>query len=409
MRRFRRVLCLMLAAAFLIGCALPAQAEYRELKQGMSGADVLSLKQAMYYLGYFTSLNLSDSYNSTMVQRVKNLQKANGLPQTGIADAALQQLIFSGLCVPTAGAPAPTAVPTPSPSPTPAPMPISVQALPDYPDALTDEGFLPQGTPAYVYQNETDGLWVYLSDSLSVEIRRYTDAQNTLEWFETEVYCSPQSPLTSYLSDGKNPGTRAINPITLAQNNNVVLGITDDFFGSRRNNNETVGIVIRNGQILSDKTYTANRPRFPNLEVLAVFDDGSMKTCLSDAYTAQEYLSMGVTDTFAFGPILVSDGQLGAHMQDDTYYHYLEPRCALGMIEPYHYIILTVKGRVKSSKGVYLDWLAQKMLEKGAVEALNLDGGGTVALVFMGNILNKTGQTMRGVTSIIGFGVADEQ
>lgn len=95
-------------------------------------------------------------------------------------------------------------------------------------------------------------------------------------------------------------------------------------------------------------------------------------------------------------------------MQDDTYYHYLEPRCALGMIEPYHYIILTVKGRVKSSKGVYLNWLAEKMLEKGAVEALNLDGGGTVALVFMGNILNKTGNTMRGVTSIIGFGVAEE-
>ena len=44
------------------------------------------------------------------------------------------------------------------------------------------------------------------------------------------------------------------------------------------------------------------------------------------------------------------------------------------------------------------------MLEKGAVEALNLDGGGTVALVFMGEILNKTGKTMRDITSIIGFG-----
>ena len=47
---------------------------------------------------------------------------------------------------------------------------------------------------------------------------------------------------------------------------------------------------------------------------------------------------------------------------------------------------------LKESKGVYFDWLADKMLEKGAVEALNLDGGGTVALVFMGEILNKTGK-----------------
>ena len=63
-----------------------------------------------------------------------------------------------------------------------------------------------------------------------------------------------------------------------------------------------------------------------------------------------------------------------------------------------------MKGRVRESKGVYFDWLADKMLEKGAVEALNLDGGGTVALVFMGEILNKTGKTMRDITSIIGFG-----
>ena len=30
----------------------------------------------------------------------------------------------------------------------------------------------------------------------------------------------------------------------------MVLGITDDFFGTSRNNNETVGIVIRNGKII---------------------------------------------------------------------------------------------------------------------------------------------------------------
>lgn len=216
--------------------------------------------------------------------------------------------------------------------------------------------------------------------------------------------CTPGAPLTSYLSAGKTPGRRGVNPIDLARDNHVVLGITDDFFGTRRNNNETVGIVIRNGKIISDKTYKANRARFPNLEVLAVFNDGSMKAYLSDAHTAQEYLDMGATDVFAFGPILVSDGQPGAHMGDDTYYHYREPRCALGMIAPYHYIILTVKGRVRESKGVYFDWLADKMLEKGAVEALNLDGGGTVALVFMGEILNKTGKTMRDITSIIGFG-----
>ena len=44
------------------------------------------------------------------------------------------------------------------------------------------------------------------------------------------------------------------------------------------------------------------------------------------------------------------------------------------------------------------------MLEKGAVEAMNLDGGGTVALMFMGEMLNKSTSNVRSVTSITGFG-----
>ncbi len=397
MQRAKRIVCLLLCLLLLL-CTLPACAEYRELSLGMSGKDVLKLKQAMYYLGYFTSLNLSESYNNVMVQRVKNLQKANGLEETGIADAALQELVFSGLCLPTAGAPQPTAVPTP------APTPIVPQNLPDYP-ALTDDGFLPSGEETYVYINTDEGLWIYKSDCLSVEIRRCEDPVSTLIWYETEVLCTPESPLTTCLTEGKTPGKSCLNPVTLANNNNAVLAITDDFFAVRRNNKQTVGVVIRNGRIISDKTVKANNPSFPNLEVLAVFDDGSMKTYASNAYTAQEYLDMGVTDTFAFGPILVSDGQLGEHMTDDSYYHYREPRCAIGMIEPYHYIILTVRGRANDSKGAYLGWLAEKMLELGAVEAINLDGGGTVCLVFMGELLNKKSAS-RDVSSLIVFGAA---
>ncbi len=91
-------------------------------------------------------------------------------------------------------------------------------------------------------------------------------------------------------------------------------------------------------------------------------------------------------------------------MDDKDYYHYREPRCAVGMIEPWHYVFLTVKGRSDDSKGCYLDWLCDRMLELGAVEAMNLDGGGTVSLVFNGKMLNKSTKNLRNVTSMIGFG-----
>ena len=91
-------------------------------------------------------------------------------------------------------------------------------------------------------------------------------------------------------------------------------------------------------------------------------------------------------------------------MTSATYYHYREPRCAIGMIEPYHYVIVTVKGRSDDSKGAYLNWLAERMLYLGCREAINLDGGGTVSLIFNGKMLNKTTKNLRSVTSLITFG-----
>ena len=45
------------------------------------------------------------------------------------------------------------------------------------------------------------------------------------------------------------------------------------------------------------------------------------------------------------------------------------------------------------------------MQAMGAVEALNLDGGGTAAMVFDGELLNhsESNQTTRAVTGLIGF------
>ena len=58
---------------------------YETLTEGMTGDAVQKLKKAMYWLGYFNSENLSDEYNEVTVNRVRQLQKANGLPETGEA------------------------------------------------------------------------------------------------------------------------------------------------------------------------------------------------------------------------------------------------------------------------------------------------------------------------------------
>ncbi|MBQ8137398.1 MAG: peptidoglycan-binding protein, partial [Clostridia bacterium] len=297
--------------------------DFRVLKVGASGADVRNLKVAMYYLGYFTSLNVTESYNNVMEERVKRLQSDNGYPADGIATPALQYEILSGRIPPLPNAPAPSPVPTPSPKP------LSPSNLPKDIPETNEKGFLTEQGRTYLYENPLDGLWLYKTNDLSITIARYSDPTRTLIWFETEIWCTPDTALSTYLSAGNTPGKRYMSPLTLASESKAMLAVTDDFFGHRLNNNYRTGIIIRNGKIIGDSTYRADQPAFPNLEVLAVFDDGRMQCFLSNAHTAEEYLSMGVVNTFAFGPILVQNGELGPHMTDMSYYHYREPRCAV--------------------------------------------------------------------------------
>ena len=406
---YRRIAAGLLALLLCALCAPGVSEEYRVLKLGMNGDDIQKFKVAMYWLGYFTTDNLDGNFTRTTEERVKQLQKNNGLEQTGIADPALQELVFSGNAVKTKSAPKPSPVPTPAPTPKP-PLDLSAILPPQ-----TEEGFLAPGagTDEFVYTDEAEGVWIYLTSSLAIDLRRYediSDKKNPVVWFEADIHASPESPMTAYLTQGKKyQGKSYSTPVKLARLNRVVLAFADDNFGDRWNAGSRTGVIVRNREIIGERTVADGKGKFPNLEVLALFEDGSMKTFASDAHTAQEYLDMGVVDTYAFGPILIQDGQLSDYMQRSEYYSYHEPRCALGMIEPYHYYLLVVKGRTSDSNGAYLTWLANNMLQHGVQEGINLDGGGTTAIVFMGQILNWSSvKQLRQTTSITGFGVSEQ-
>ena len=404
---------LMVLAAMLLAAAPLAEAGDFPLKNGSRGAQVMALKERMYTLGYFHSTKFSTVYNDTTAERVRQLQKQNGLPETGEVDEALWELIFSDECLafgetavsaaePLPGASAAPLVPSLSRADPEAPIPLSGAPERD------EKGFLTDPEKEYVTADQENGLWVYLSDTLQVVIIRREDKINRIVWFETDVRTAGDERITPLLTGGAWRQPRKI-----ARDNQAVLAFSDDFYSYRRYNKYTVGIEIRNGEIISDKTKRPTSSGFPKLENLACFSDGSMKCFDALAHTAQEYLDMGAENVLAFGPILVTDGRLGEHMratEDEAkrygYYHYREPRCALGMVSPGHYLLLTVNGRQNDSKGVYLDWLALKMLELGAQEALNLDGGGPVALLFMGESINVKATTSRNTSHLMSFGTS---
>jgi hypothetical protein len=82
-------------------------------------------------------------------------------------------------------------------------------------------------------------------------------------------------------------------------------------------------------------------------------------------------------------PLIVADGHLSDQIKPDEYYAGLHPRSAVGLDREKRTLLLfIVDGRQPNySEGVTLPELAQIAIEHGAVEAFNLDGGGSSTLV----------------------------
>lgn len=285
----------------------------------------------------------------------------------------------------------------------------------DYPPmpALTEEGFLVEGVgeQEFIHVDEETGLWIYLSPTLHLEIKRHTDPNKPLIWYLSDIYMRGDERLQVVASNPDKPGSRLKHPEVIARENQLVFAINDDFFGDRQNENVTVGIIIRNGTVINSKTYKNDVSGFPNLETMAFHPDGTLSVHKSRELTADEYLEQGVADVLAFGPIVIRDGEVNDNLSKRN--RNLEPRCVLGMVEPLHYIAVTVEGRHKKSQGVGLEWLAEYMQGLGVKQALNLDGGQTVALVFMGEKINVTGKygakaNIRNLSGMIGAGTSQQ-
>jgi len=77
------------------------EVHYKPLSQGDKGADVLKMKLRMQELGYFRKgTEVSETYTEKCTDRVKDFQKNNGLPATGIADEETLRVLYSDSAVP---------------------------------------------------------------------------------------------------------------------------------------------------------------------------------------------------------------------------------------------------------------------------------------------------------------------
>lgn len=228
-----------------------------------------------------------------------------------------------------------------------------------------------EGKQAVVTKNS------YESEDIAINI-------TTKYEYDTKIYIADVTVSdVSFLRAGLANGVfgRNIKETTsdIAKENNAIFAINGDFYGFRDS-----GPVIRNGVL-----YRSNKRSGSN-DVLAVYNDGSFVTMKEENVDAQNLLDSGVLQLFSFGPTLVDNGQISVSANQEVEQSMnSNPRTAIGMISPLHYVFVASDGRTSESAGLSLAQLAAVMQDAGCQCAYNLDGGGSSTMWFMGDVVNN--------------------
>ena len=242
--------------------------------------------------------------------------------------------------------------------------------------------------------------WSYHSSDINISIRQVEtgEGKEKITYYIADVQLQNGASLSSAFA--KNAFGRNIieNTSVIAANNNALFAINGDYYGFRND-----GVIIRNGTLYRNE---------PARTGLALYADGTIKSYDETKKTAASLLADGVTQTYSFGPALVSDGKVAADLEQvkiDTNFgnrsiQGANPRTGIGLISANHYLFVVVDGRKEGySAGMTLSQFAQLFKELGAAEAYNLDGGGSSTMVFQGRVVNNPlgKETERGVSDIL--------
>ena len=298
---------------------------------------------------------------------------------------------------------------------------------------LNDRGYLDEGE--YIYEDdnledEEDDHWMYVSPTLRIQITRSwetpekvkkKDAAQTFYCFTAEIWCDTENgelPFTTW-SDPENPRKKKTEKYIkdIAAEQPIVFCTSTDYYTyrvGRKKEGVFEGIVIRNGELLYEvPAPVKKRYSFPTYDTLALFADGHVESWQSAEKKAEQYLKEGAVQVYTFGPCLVRDGEL-TEFVTKLANRKLNPRHAFGVVEPGHYIDVICEGRLaktNGSTGVMMENLAQIMIDRGCTLAVNLDGGQTAVMAFLGKQLNavqKSEPYGRKTYEVLSFGKRSE-
>ena len=170
----------------------------------------------------------------------------------------------------------------------------------------------------------------------------------------------------------------------IAEKNNALVAINASGFydpGYVGNGGKPHGAVIQNGKLVS------NLPR-SNVGggIIGFTNDNKL---IMGKMTAEEALNKGVRDAVEFGPFLIVNGEPSFIKGNGGWG--TAPRTAIGQRQDGIVLFLVMDGRdyVHGIDGVGMVELTEIMMNYGAYNAANLDGGTSCGLVIDGKLTNQ--------------------
>jgi exopolysaccharide biosynthesis protein len=236
----------------------------------------------------------------------------------------------------------------------------------------------------------------YEDDNISITIETLYEYGTYL--YVADIQVSDAKYLKTALA--QNTYGRNIKDTTsdIAEDNNAIFAINGDYYGFRND-----GYVLRNGVLYRGTASSSG-------EDLVIDADGNFSIVEESQTDAEALAEDGVWQVFSFGPALVNNGEICVTASSEVAKSMTSnPRTAIGQISALHYIVIVSDGRTDESAGLSLLQLAQEFEERGCTVAYNLDGGGSSAMWFNGEIINNPvggnkSDSERSVSDIVYFG-----
>ncbi len=154
-----------------------------------------------------------------------------------------------------------------------------------------------------------------------------------------------------------------------------------------------LGVLMSNGKYISGELKDKDKKQ----DIIAFTEDGML---IIGKHSQNDLKKYNVKEAISFGPPLIVNGKPTINKGDGG--GGISPRTVIGQRADGSVLLLVIDGRSLKSYGATLKEVQDIMLEKGAVNAANLDGGSSATMYYDGKVINTPSDALgeRSVPSV---------